>query len=210
MLPDDTNVICNGGSLALRFGSTETIGSLSGAGLVQFRQGTGSHLIVGNNNSSTVFAGRITTGGGDGQLTKIGSGTLMLTGDSTYTEGTTISGGTLLAGNSSGSATGTGTVTVATGGTLGGTGSVAGLTIVNSGGDIAPGTSAGVLTVGAALFEAGSTLDIQLGGTGAGEADRLDVVGSAGLGGELAVSLIDSFVPEPFDEFTILTAGTLT
>ncbi|KKL05454.1 hypothetical protein LCGC14_2605860, partial [marine sediment metagenome] len=98
-----TNVICNG-MLTLHFGVTETIGSLSGAGLVQFRQGTGSHLIVGNNNSSTIFAGRITPGNGDGALTKIGSAALTLTGDSTYSGGTIVSGGALQIGG--GSATG--------------------------------------------------------------------------------------------------------
>lgn len=73
--------------------SSETIGSLAGAGTVNFENG--SVLTTGGNNTSTTFAGIIA---GTGSLTKAGTGTFTLTGASNYTGTTTISGGALQIG----------------------------------------------------------------------------------------------------------------
>jgi fibronectin-binding autotransporter adhesin len=94
-----------------------------------------------------ILAGQITSSGGDGApLTKAGVGTLVLSADNLFTGATTVQEGTLLANNTTGSATGPNTVAVRSGATLGGTGSVAGL-VTTTGGNIAPGTSAGTLTL---------------------------------------------------------------
>lgn len=85
-----------------------------------------------------------------------GPGTLTLAGANTYTGGTIVNAGTLLAGNASGSATGTGTVTVNSTGTFGGSGIVSGATTANSGAFLSAGASSGA--VGTLTF--GSTLDI--------------------------------------------------
>jgi autotransporter-associated beta strand protein len=110
-----------------------TIGSLAGEGRV-FLGGHG--LIIGSNDVSTTFAGKIFDGKGGntppGFLSKIGTGTLELAGAMSYTGGTTVSRGTLLATNMIGSATGTGTVTVAAG-TLGGGGVISGTVTIGSG-----------------------------------------------------------------------------
>ncbi len=69
-----------------------------------------------------------------GSLTKEGTGTLTLTAANTYTGGTTINGGSLLFAILSGSGSGCGPVTVKTGATLGGTGTIGGSLTVESGG----------------------------------------------------------------------------
>jgi autotransporter-associated beta strand protein len=77
-----------------------TIGSLEGSGNVFL--GT-RNLTIGSNNLSTTFSGVIHDGapagggGTGGSLTKIGSGTLSLTNANTYTGGTLINAGTLVA-----------------------------------------------------------------------------------------------------------------
>lgn len=212
VLPDDTDLIVNdGASFTLFFGFTETVGSLSGNGAVSFGA-SGNHLIVGHNNSSTVFSGGIA---GGGRLTKIGGGTLALTGANTYGGGTTIDGGTLLANNTAGSATGAGGVTINGGGTLGGTGSAAGSTTVNDGGTAAPGASVGVLTLDDVLFDAGSFFDVELAGA-AGVAgvdfDALIVNDTATInpGSTLNIEYLNAFVASPGDSFLILDASTVT
>jgi autotransporter-associated beta strand protein len=104
-----------------------TIGSLEGDGLVLL--GARS-LTIGSNNLSTIFSGVIQN---TGSLTKTGTGTLTLSGANTYTGVTTVSGGVLLAANTTGSATGTGAVSVKTG-TLGGSGIISGAVTVGTGG----------------------------------------------------------------------------
>lgn len=88
-------------------------------------------------------------------LTKTGAGTLNLTGAGAYSGGTTVSNGTLLATNTTGSATGSGNVMVDTSARLGGNGLV-GLTpgvaianndiTVNSGGFLMVGTTHNIST----------------------------------------------------------------
>jgi len=119
-----------------------SIGSLEGDGFVSL--GLQFHnLNVGTNNLSTVFSGLIQ---GSGSLSKVGSGTLTLTGANTYTGSTSVSNGFLRVENRTGSATGSGRVTVYTTATLGGGGIITGH-LQLEGGTLAPGTGATTLTV---------------------------------------------------------------
>ncbi len=108
LIPDQSAVILNGSGRLTLFGGdflegggyTETIGSLTGGSSaeVAFAASSGNHLRVGANNQSTTFAGEIfdeVSPIGSGKLTKIGFGTLTLTGHNTYSEGTVIEAGIL-------------------------------------------------------------------------------------------------------------------
>lgn len=70
--------------------STDTIGSLAGAGSVVLSPGT--VLSTGANNSSTTFSGVISGAAG---LTKVGTGIFTLSGINSYAGPTTINAGTL-------------------------------------------------------------------------------------------------------------------
>ena len=105
------------------FGSPTAVGSIEGDGLILL---PGRELMIGTNNLTTTFHGVVQSPGpGLGSLTKVGSGTLTLTGANTYSGGTTVSEGSFVIRNSSGSGTGTGPVQVNEG-TLGGGGTIAG------------------------------------------------------------------------------------
>ena len=79
----------------------------------------------------------------------------------------------------------------------------------NTAATVAPGNSAGTLSVGGNYTQGtGGTLAIELAGTAAGEFDVLDITGSATLDGILDISLL-SFSPISGDTFDILTASSI-
>jgi autotransporter-associated beta strand protein len=90
--------------------------------------------LAGTNSDSNTLAAVIpnASDGGVVGVTKSGTGKWVLTGNSTYTGTTDVTGGTLLI---NGNHTGTGVTTVAVGGTLGGTGSLGGNLIFAEGGN---------------------------------------------------------------------------
>lgn len=117
----------NGGlDVSASFSPGVTIGSLEGDGDVTLGA---RGLTVGANAVNTTFSGLIHD---EGSLTKTGESVLTLDSNNTYSGGTFINGGTLLAVNRSGSSTGTGPVTVQ-GGVLGGRGFIGGPVYVGAG-----------------------------------------------------------------------------
>ena len=134
-----------------------TIGSLEGDGEVLLGA---NNLMIGANALSTTFSGVMAEAPPGGSMAKIGQRQLTLSGANTYTGGTTVSAGTLVVSNKSGSATGSGAVQV-NAGTLGGSGIISGAVTVNSGAFLAPahGTKTqSTLTIQSALtFNSGST-----------------------------------------------------
>ncbi|HCH6767763.1 TPA: S8 family serine peptidase, partial [Serratia marcescens] len=123
---------------------------------------------------------------GHGGLTKQGIGTLVLTGNNTYSGPTLVNQGRLAINGSV-----TSDVSVQNGGIVGGSGTVGSLT-ARRGGTVAPGNSIGTLNVaGDVSFEPGSRYAVEVGPNG--QSDRIQSGGAATIGGgEVAVTLEDS------------------
>lgn len=135
----------------------------------------------------------------NGALTKTGAGTMVVSGANTYVSGTTINQGTFLASNITGSATGTGAVSV-TGGVLGGSGfispgagnsiTVSGTGVINAG--AVSGDLSGTLTInGDILMDASAggapSLRMDIDGKAAGQYDRIVGIGTLALDGTINV-----------------------
>ena len=89
-----------GGSSTVQFGNgivNFNVGGLSGTGGINLNAADNSaaNLVVGANNASTSYTGNLTGGGG---LTKVGTGTLSISGVNNYSGNTLIQGGTLRIG----------------------------------------------------------------------------------------------------------------
>ncbi len=138
------------------------------------------------------------------------NGTLIVddTSDATITgaftadgDSTTIIHGTLAAGS----------INLA-GGLVGGTGTIVAALVDNTGGQVAPGSSAGKLTIdGDYTASADARHDIELGGLiPETEHDQLDVTGAATIHGAVLIKPIDDFTPAVGNTFDIATADTIT
>ncbi|MBI3884482.1 MAG: autotransporter-associated beta strand repeat-containing protein [Opitutae bacterium] len=155
------------------FFSSQSLGSLAGGGTVLMPYG--GTLTVGSLNTNTTFSGVLDDANTGSNLTKVGSGTLTLTGANTYIGGTTVAAGTLSVNGSLADSI----VTVATGGTLSGSGTFGGATTVQSGGTLAPGNSPGLATFSSGLtLDSGSSTNFEINGPGRGTTyDAIDVTG---------------------------------
>ncbi len=159
------------GTLGLLAGGTDT-----GAA---FTVASGTTLKFGGSTAFTFNSG--TTFSGAGNLTQDSSTTLTLPGNSpSFTGTTTVSAGTLLVdGSQPGSA-----VSVLSGSTLGGTGTVGPITTTGS--VVNPGDPLGVLNAqGNVSFDSASTFTVALNGATPGPTgyDQLNVTGAVNLGG---------------------------
>jgi hypothetical protein len=175
------NIIINGASTS--FAAITSLNTNSG--LFHLENGASYNAVLGFSNSGTVLI------------------------DSTSDLGLPLGA----YGQSSGLTQVDGTLTTSTfnlsGGTLKGSGRIA-ATVDDTGGTIQPGDSPGELTVGSFTQGAGGTLDVGIAGTGTGQFDVLAVLDLAQLGGTVDVIPLNSFVPQPGETFTFLTAGTLS
>ncbi|MFK7788171.1 MAG: autotransporter domain-containing protein, partial [Phycisphaeraceae bacterium] len=213
---DAAVTIATGATLDLN-DNDETLGTISGPGSITLGSAT---LTVGNAVNFT-FGGTISETGG---LTKAGTGTLTLSGAQTYTGATTVNSGTLIAlGDlaTSGVTVNSGgifnlestitdanaDVTVNSGGTLFGTGTI-GDNLTNNGTITFVGPGLGdTLTVNGDYTQGSTgTLNIQLGNAGG-----LVITGAANLDGTLNIATPAD--PANFDisaTYDVLTAGSIT
>lgn len=138
-------------------------------------------IVTGPRN--TTITGAITDAGvppNFSSLVKNGTGTLTLTGQSTFPGDTIINAGRLLVNGSTASLR----TFVNPGGTLGGYGRVGG-NVFNSG-NVSPGNSIGTLTIGGNYTQTNNgTLTIEISGKKSGQYDVLAVRGAANLDGTL-------------------------
>lgn len=141
-------------------GAAMRFGGLNGSGIVQNTAGgtyAPAALTIGANNASGSFSGQINSGSpvnGAISLTKIGSGTQILSGVCSYTGPTVISNGTLLVNGSLAAAS---AVSVEPNAILGGTGAVNGA--VTARGGIAPGGDrVGSIATGSQFWREGGRL----------------------------------------------------
>jgi len=161
-------------------------------------------IINSNTTQLQVLTGTATQAGviselnGPRPLEKIGAGALILAAANTYTGPTTVSAGTLVVNGSIASSA----VTVNSGATLSGTGTVGGLTI-NSGGTFAPSNSLGTMTVAGNLaFQSGALYLVQVTPS---TASSTNVTGSAALAGTVQAAFAGgSYVTRAY---TILSAA---
>lgn len=93
------------------------------------------------------------------------------------------------------------------GGRVTGVGAVRSDVIVD--GTVAPGSSAGVLVFDHVTFDAGGTLEAELGAHAANEWDVLQVLGDASLGGTLDLRRLSTFSAAPGDSFQILSCDSV-
>jgi autotransporter-associated beta strand protein len=136
-------------------------------------------LVISNSLQNAFVSGNVTN------LEKTGVGTMLLSGNNTYTGTTTVSAGTLLINGNSTAATGA--LSVSVGATLGGNGTIGGATTVL--GNLQPGNSPGVLTFTNGLtLGSSSTTTMEITGIGAGQFDRALVTGLLTFGGTLALN----------------------
>jgi autotransporter-associated beta strand protein/T5SS/PEP-CTERM-associated repeat protein len=190
LAPITALTVNTGGTLDLN-GFNQTVGSLAGAGNVTLGAGT---LTTGGDNTSTTFSGVISGAGG---LTKIGAGTLVLTGTNPYSGATAVNGGKLTVNG----AIPNSTLTVNGGATLGGVGTI-GNAIINNG-TLSPGNSIGTITVnGNLVMTAAASYLVEVSPT---SADRTNVGGTATLAGSVqAVFAPGSYMTRAY---TILSAA---
>jgi autotransporter-associated beta strand protein len=159
----------NGGGLTYNLGALAggPNTTLSGRGSNSTVWAATTIYSIGANGSSTTFSGKITNGLDTVSVVKVGSGALLLNGNSTYTGSTTVSNGT-----------------------LGGSGSIAGSLTVVSGATLAPGATIGTFSVGgAATLAGGVVLELNRTNTPATN-DMLVVTGTITATGPLVVTNI--------------------
>jgi autotransporter-associated beta strand protein len=200
----------NGGALqyAADFSGNNGSADLTSVGMAGVTLAAGGGTIDLNGNAVT-YAGSIGNNGG-GALTvqsSLANGSLTLQGANTYAGTTTVTNATLLVNNPGGSATGSGNVTVQTGGLLAGTGALGGSVTVAAGGVFAPGNPLGTLTVGNNLtLAAGSKTIIQVQHAPLTN-NAVSVSGAFTAGGALLVTNLGAAALAAGDTFPLFNAA---
>ncbi|WP_417377639.1 LamG-like jellyroll fold domain-containing protein [Gimesia sp.] len=173
--------------------------SLTGTGtsMVLLGGATGTLSVNMATGTSASYAGGIS---GDGSLIKTGEGEFILTGTYSYTGSTTVQEGTL---KIEGSLT-TDEVIVSADAVLGGSGTIYADVTVNSDGSFTPGSSPGLISTQHLTLEAGSSLDVEINGSGAvTEYDQVHVTGEVDVTGA-TLNISSTFTAAAGTEFLLI------
>ncbi len=193
--------LTNDGSLDL--GRTDlAVGSLAGS-TPEAVLGNGQ-LTVGGDGASTLYAGRIVDGATQTSLTKVGPGTLTLSGLSTLSGPVRVLGGELAVTGALPNAP----LAIGPGSLLTGEARFGSLSL-GTGATLAPGIGAGALgriSVAGSLVLAPGAL-YRVDATADGRADRVDVGGSATVTGATVQAFAGTGQYAPRTRYTILTAA---
>lgn len=216
----DLSLIGPDGGLQIEAGTLTGAGTLTVQGALQqsggAQTGTGTTVIetgatasLGNLNlvRALVNRGVLTLADTTLAASLANAGQLVIAGDASLDGGLLQTAGSTVVGAGRSLTLG-GSGLALSGGLLGGDGLILG-DVANSGGVVAPGASPGTLTISGNYVQGpGGVLAMEIGGLSPGiDHDLLDVSGSAVLGGTLAVSLVNGFVPAPGDIFTLIQAA---
>ena len=173
---------------------TLNIGTGGAAGTLEatvVTSGSGTARVNFNHTGTVNFAPNLT---GALAVTKLGAGTTVLSGSSTYSGGTVISDGALFLSNlgDNASVLGSGTVNVQAAGTLGGNGTVLGDTTVS--GALAPGNSPGAIHFASALTLTSDAV-VKMEIASASSFDQIVVDGLLNYDGTLQITFLNGFDP---------------
>lgn len=191
--------VASGATLALNVGGTgefttgnvttllTNLGGTNGTSTTGFAGGSriGFDTTNAAGGTFTIEDNMIDSTGGSIGLTKLGTGTLILSGTNNNTGETIVSAGTLLV---NGSTSASSVVTVASGATLGGSGTVGGATTIS--GNLNPGNSPGLLSFGSTLTlntTAITTMEINGTAIRGTDYDAVTATGSFTYGGSLVL-----------------------
>ncbi|MBN73504.1 MAG: hypothetical protein CME32_29975 [Gimesia sp.] len=178
-------------------GFSVSLTSLTGTGSVLLGGPAGSLTLNQAISTSATFAGDIS---GDGSLTIAGAGEVILSGNSSFTGATNVQDGVLKVEGT----LATSEVIVATGATLGGSGSISAPVTINADAALVPGSSPGVLSTGDLTLDADADLNVEINGTNAGsEYDKIQVTGEVDLTGA-TLNISSSFTAAAGDQFLLI------
>ncbi|HUG09964.1 MAG TPA: autotransporter-associated beta strand repeat-containing protein, partial [Opitutaceae bacterium] len=185
------------GTLSLTGANTFSGGTTVTAGTLQIGNGGTTGSLAGSiTNNATVAFDRSNDYthseilSGVGAVVKQGSGTTTLTGANSYTGATSVNAGKLLINGNQSAATGA--ITVASGGTLGGTGTTGGVVTVEDGGTLS-GQTGSTFTMAGLVLNQSSILSVGLGAPGTTPLFNVNISGDLTLDGILNISGMPGF-----------------